>query len=279
MAKARLDWVDTAKGISILLVVLVHAAHWVEYAGVSSRALTDVNEALSTLRMPLFFCMSGLFAAKWLDRSWRELWSGKLSLLLWVFIVWQPMVLGYKLLAAGTLPDQEDTSVLAHLARFVLSPVRPSGELWFLWGLVLFFVVAKLLSRLPVWLHLAVAAAIWSLLAALALLSGGVLSTTSCEAVPDDEVDAVDPDDLDDRAFAATRAIDPARELVIVDPRVIRAPVETTFDPVHPSGVERRGGLSAPPPRLVQALYTALLLVCACHFALQHCTPNTDRTS
>jgi uncharacterized membrane protein YcfT len=179
--RTRLDWVDTAKGISILLVVLVHAAHWLEYAGVSSRALTDLNEALSTLRMPLFFCMSGLFAAKWLDKPWRELWRGKLSLLLWVFIVWQPMVLGYKLLAASTLPDQEDSSVVAHLARFVLSPVRPSGELWFLWGLVLFFVAAKVLSRLPAWLHLGIAAVVsaawWGI--AEAALSDGVLRILS----------------------------------------------------------------------------------------------------
>src|SRR6188768_1413083 len=40
------------------------------------------------------------------------------------------------------------------------------------------------------------------------------------------------------------RLPDAAKELVIVDPSVIEALVETTFDPSRPSGTDRRGAWS-----------------------------------
>jgi fucose 4-O-acetylase-like acetyltransferase len=107
--------------------------------------------------MPLFFCMAGLFASKWVARPWRSFLNNKIALLAWVFLIWQPVFFCFKYLAAHTLPDQSDTSLLAHLIRMLASPVRPNGETWFLWALALYFVVAKILSRLPVWLHLALA--------------------------------------------------------------------------------------------------------------------------
>lgn len=46
------------------------------------------------------------------------------------------------------------------------------------------------------------------------------------------------------RTDADAVAIDAYKELVITDPRVINAPVETTFDPARPSGTSRRGAWS-----------------------------------
>lgn len=157
---SRFSWVDAAKGISIFLVVMVHSGEWLAFAGVHSPVINTLNESFATIQIPLFFCMSGLFAVKWLTKPWRELASRKLTALLWVFVMWQPVVFLYKYLAARTLPDQNDSSLLAHIARIVLSPLRPSGELWFLWALALFFVLAKCLSRLPVWVHLGIAAVV-----------------------------------------------------------------------------------------------------------------------
>lgn len=52
--KERIEWIDTAKGICILLVVLTHAANPL---GITY-PLADV---LITFRMPLYFILSGLF--------------------------------------------------------------------------------------------------------------------------------------------------------------------------------------------------------------------------
>lgn len=45
-------------------------------------------------------------------------------------------------------------------------------------------------------------------------------------------------------AALSSRPVDPARELVITDPSVIASPLETTFDPSHPSGMSRAGAWS-----------------------------------
>ena len=64
---SRLAHIDAAKGVSIFLVVYWHA--------VDARLI--FNEALWMLRMPLFFFVSGLFAAKALDLDWRAFLTQK----------------------------------------------------------------------------------------------------------------------------------------------------------------------------------------------------------
>lgn len=155
----RLSWVDTARGISILLVVVLHATLWLGYIGEPPSWLVAFNEVAGFFRMPLFFAAAGLFAQKWMRASWHELARDKLWLLVWVYLAWQPAFFAFKFAAGQVLPDQQDTSLAAHLLRAVVSPLRPQGELWFLWALVLFFVAARLLAALPRLLHLGLAAA------------------------------------------------------------------------------------------------------------------------
>src|SRR5918996_30989 len=52
---ARLDWVDAAKGMSILLVVAHHVVWYLQRSGHAPAAVVMGNEALASLRMPLFF--------------------------------------------------------------------------------------------------------------------------------------------------------------------------------------------------------------------------------
>ncbi len=44
----RIEWIDLAKGICIILVVMLHAR-------------VDIGFSLSHFRMPLYFVLSGLF--------------------------------------------------------------------------------------------------------------------------------------------------------------------------------------------------------------------------
>jgi uncharacterized membrane protein YcfT len=144
---SRYDWVDAAKGISIFLVVMVHVTIWLEYAGMEAGdLLSTFNEVGGHVRMPTFFAMSGIFAAKWLRATWRQLLANKLALLVWTFLLWQIAMFGYKSLGGAVLPGQDDAGVVSQAARVVLSPVRPNAELWFLWALVVFFVVGRLIS-------------------------------------------------------------------------------------------------------------------------------------
>lgn len=156
-----MQWVDVAKAFSILIVVLAHTRIELAFLDVHAEWADFIVTFSATMRMPLFFAASGLFATRWItQRSWRELLTGKVALLTWVFLVWQPVVLAYKLLETAILPNQPDNSVASQIAKAVASPLRPNGELWFLWALALFFVTAKSMSRLPIWVQLTTAGVI-----------------------------------------------------------------------------------------------------------------------
>lgn len=144
--RPRLDWVDAGKGLAITLVAMYHSASWLLGAGFEIDGWRQVNEALSSLRMPLFFMLAGLFAAKWLTASWSSLWRSKLSLFVWVFLVWE--VIGSAVFLLGLTMKGQPIAIPATIRDLLLSPIAPRFELWFIWALAIFFVVAKLIRRI-----------------------------------------------------------------------------------------------------------------------------------
>ncbi len=77
MGQQRLDYIDSAKGIGILLVVFAHviAAH-----KVGMRA----EEIITSFHMPIFFVLSGLFFSR--KSSFKEFVVGKTNRLLVPFV-------------------------------------------------------------------------------------------------------------------------------------------------------------------------------------------------
>lgn len=153
--KPRLDWVDAGRGLAITLVAMYHSASWLLGAGFEIDGWRQVNEALSSLRMPLFFMLAGLFAAKWLTASWSALWRSKLSLFVWVFLVWE--VIGSAVFLLGITMKGQPINLLGTVRDLVVSPIAPRFELWFIWALAIFFVVAKLIRRIDWRVQLALA--------------------------------------------------------------------------------------------------------------------------
>ena len=174
-ARDRVRWPDLAKGICILLVVLHHTTtkHYVGLvppgaAGIAS-GWVDLSHFLKPIRMPLFFVISGLFAASALARPWREV-ARRAIAPYYLYVVWL-LVLGGVFAVERTLPMNR-TQDLAELAWDL---VLASTGLWFLYALAVYFVLAKLLLPLP---------AAWVVLPAAAL-------TASASALPFDEVNRV----------------------------------------------------------------------------------------
>jgi uncharacterized membrane protein YcfT len=161
----RLDWIDAARAVSITLIVLMHARVVFSGMGVTASDIWWIDDVAGHLRIPLFFAASGLFAARWSTASWGSLFRGRLALLVWVFLVWQPVVLAYKIAEWWLLRDVLAEHWSWQLTQFFLSPVRPVGELWFLWALVVFLILAKLTARVPAVLRVgvpAVASFVWT---------------------------------------------------------------------------------------------------------------------
>lgn len=143
----------------MLMVVSSHAIEWTESAVVSEFS-SWVHIFSGSAQLPVFFCVSGILFAGSSNSRWTDLWRRRVLPLLWVFVIWQPVVFAYKFAAGQFLPNQEDPSLMAHLARLIASPVRPSGELWFLWALALFILIKHATRGAPVALQLALAGAV-----------------------------------------------------------------------------------------------------------------------
>src|SRR5215813_4200177 len=71
LAAGRVDWVDYAKGICIVMVVMMHSVLGVELAAGESGFMHALVTFAKPFRMPDFFLISGLFLPLVIDRDWR----------------------------------------------------------------------------------------------------------------------------------------------------------------------------------------------------------------
>ncbi|MCK1357624.1 acyltransferase family protein [Bradyrhizobium sp. 199] len=152
---ARVDWVDYAKGICIIMVVMMHSVLGVEFAAGETGFMHVVVAFAKPFRMPDFFLISGLFLALVIDRDWRTYLDRKLVHFVYFYVVWVTIQFGFKAPAFAAETGWQHVG-LSYLESFV----EPFGTLWFIYLLPIFFVVTKLTRRIP-------PLAIWLLAAAL----------------------------------------------------------------------------------------------------------------
>lgn len=153
--KARVDWVDYAKGFCIIMVVMMHSTLGVEKAAGAEGWMTYVVAFAKPFRMPDFFMISGLFLAKVIDRDWRTYADRKIVHFAYFYILWLAIQFAFK--APGMIAD---AGVAEALRQFALAFVDPFGTLWFIYLLPIFFAVTKLLRRVPWWIVWIAAAAL-----------------------------------------------------------------------------------------------------------------------
>lgn len=149
----RIDWVDYAKGICIILVVMMHSTLGVEKAAGDISWLNGFIAWAKPFRMPDFFLISGLFLATRIDRPWRQYLDTKLLHFAYFYILW--MSIQFAMKSWGILLSD---GPLAALEAWGTGLIQPYGTLWFIYLLAVFFVVAKLLRPVPPLLVFALAA-------------------------------------------------------------------------------------------------------------------------
>ncbi|MDA3645902.1 acyltransferase family protein [Saccharopolyspora indica] len=149
-APERHAWADVAKGACIVLVVLWHVImkHYLQVDWRISLPFPGIwgtlGEQLLPLRMPLFFAISGLFAARAVARPWRVLGRTKLAKFYYLYVVW--LVVHTALLSL--VPDFDTARATGPHEFFRQLTIDPSN-LWYLYALALYFAVAKLTRRVP----------------------------------------------------------------------------------------------------------------------------------
>lgn len=143
-ATGRLAWVDYAKGICIIMVVMMHSTLGVEAAAGREGFMHAVVEFAKPFRMPDFFLISGLFLARVIDRDWRTYLDRKVVHFAYFYVLWVTIQFAFK---APAFAVEQGWANVAGL--YLLSFVEPFGTLWFIYLLPIFFVVTKLTQRFP----------------------------------------------------------------------------------------------------------------------------------
>ena len=142
-AVARVDWVDYAKGICIVLVVLMHSTLGVQKATGEITWLNSFIEWARPFRMPDFFMISGLFLASRIERPWREYLDSKAAHFLYFYVLWMTILYFAK---GGFLAAHNPGELLKDWA---FGFIQPNGALWFIYILPVFMIVLKLTRQVP----------------------------------------------------------------------------------------------------------------------------------
>jgi uncharacterized membrane protein YcfT len=154
-AEPRYDWVDYAKGICIVMVVMMHSTLGVEAAAGKTGFMHAVVEFAKPFRMPDFFLISGLFLARVIDRDWRTYLDRKVFHFFYFYVLWVTIQFAFK------APGLAQAQGWGHVgALYLQSFIEPFGTLWFIYLLPIFFVATRLTRALPPLAIFAVGAAL-----------------------------------------------------------------------------------------------------------------------
>jgi uncharacterized membrane protein YcfT len=152
--RARIAWVDVAKGLCIVFVAATHATLGVGDALGREGFMHTIVAFTKPFRMPEFFLISGLFLSRVIDRDWRTYGDRRIVHFLYFYLLWLLIhsTLKFQQVSGGTL-----AGFVEHLA---FSLVEPFSILWFIYLLAVFSAVTKLLRPVYPPVLLAAAAAL-----------------------------------------------------------------------------------------------------------------------
>lgn len=141
VSKQRIDWIDTVKGLTIILVVMEHTTFGVSNAiGQMPLVFGAITEFAKPFRMPLFFLVAGLFAYKALFGDLRKFVDGKVVHFAYFYVLWSVIQIGIKM-----IPHSGAWQVT--YVDLLMIPIQPFAVLWFIYSLAMFFVAMRLLRE------------------------------------------------------------------------------------------------------------------------------------
>lgn len=155
----RMEWVDYARGIAIILVVYRHTMVGLKRSAQDVPAfLYNIQEFLVNVRMPVFFVLSGIFLSRsLLKKSKTELIKKKANTLLYPYILWTVILITMQIfLSAYTNSKRTAADYL-----YIVTQPRELDHMWYLLALFNTSLVLILLSRWIIknpFLHLLLAA-------------------------------------------------------------------------------------------------------------------------
>lgn len=129
--RVRVDWMDVARGLGIILVVIGHAERGLVSAGMAGGSMGWLDYTLYLFHMPLFFLLSGLNVPHALRKGAASFTRSKLHTIAYPYVLWSLVQGGVLVALSGVTNGSASLSDLAQIGW------RPMGQFWFLY--VLFF--------------------------------------------------------------------------------------------------------------------------------------------
>lgn len=139
----RSGYIDTAKGLLIILVVFGHV--W--RAIYNNRILTSelwyerIDGWIYSFHMPAFFFLAGVLALKSASCSSLEFVMKKLRTIAYPYLVWSILQTGFQILMVGS------TTHVATLADIIKIPFVPVMQFWFLYALFFMYLIFIILKQ------------------------------------------------------------------------------------------------------------------------------------
>ncbi|WP_160008349.1 acyltransferase [Rhizobium sp. 18055] len=155
--KDRIEWLDIAKGMSIILVVIYHTLLYHDFHAIAPDVYTRISGIMTPIRMPLFFSVSGFLAASAMKAPWRDFLVRKIWLLVYLFAIWgTARWLFFRYVQTNVLVPTEGSDPYQLLQMWW----APNTGIWFIWALAIFMIATKLLSAIHHATTIAIAAII-----------------------------------------------------------------------------------------------------------------------
>ncbi|MBK4215723.1 acyltransferase [Paracoccus caeni] len=145
--RPRLDWIDQARGIGIILVVVGHALRGLVDADIlpATPLVMAIDRGIYAFHMPLFFVLAGLIFLPAARRKPLPVFiAGRAERLIWPLFLWTWIFFALRLFAGAYANSPLGWS------EFPFLPLPPRAHFWFLWALFLILVIGAVGIRRPV---------------------------------------------------------------------------------------------------------------------------------
>lgn len=136
----RINWIDIAKGIGIIIVVYWHSLKGVHrYIGFNNVIYFAQTKLFDCFCMAMFFMISGFFVSSWSSKPFVKALIVKARSLLVPYIIWS-FIQGLAMLVvhAGNITWKS----------LVLIPFFTIDQMWFIYDLFIIFILFYVLRRL-----------------------------------------------------------------------------------------------------------------------------------
>lgn len=141
----RIAWIDAARGLLIVLVVVGHAIIGIVDAGLTNKdgLLAELNKYIYTFHMPAFFFLSGLLAWSSVNKNQKRFFHNILIRIAYPYFLWGTIQLLIMNLFSNFLNNPTPFDPLEFLNLVLRSP----SPFWFLKVLFLIHVVYLVFMR------------------------------------------------------------------------------------------------------------------------------------